>query len=399
MISKRAQSVSPSETLQISARAKELKREGKSVISLSAGEPDFNTPGPICEAAIEAIEEGYHGYTMNTGMPELREAISDKLKRDNGLKYEPSQIVCTNGAKQALGFSMLALLDEGDEAIIPAPYWVSYPQMAKMAGANPVIIKTRFDNNYKMEPEQISKAVTENTKLLVLCSPSNPTGACYTEDELKAIGDVLKQHTEICVISDEIYEFITFEGSHCGILQAAPELYGRTVLINGFSKAFAMTGWRLGYLAAPQNIADAVAKIQSQETSAPSAISQKAGIAAYSGDRSALKPMLDAYKKRRDYIIESLKGIEGISCFTPGGAFYVFPDMSSYLGKKISDGKVLQSSTDLCMYLLEEHGLATVPGDAFGEPNGIRLSYAASMEELEEGMNRLEEGLKELKQA
>ncbi len=397
MISKRAQSVSPSETLQISVLAKKLKRQGKSVISLSAGEPDFNTPKHICDAAVKAIENGCHKYTMNTGIPELREAISEKLQRDNGLEYKPSQIVCTNGAKQALGFSMLALLDDGDEVIIPAPYWVSYPQMGKMAGAKPVIVQTRFGDNYKMKPEQLSKAITEKTKALVLCSPSNPTGACYTKDELKAIARVLKDYPEICVISDEIYEYIVFEEDHVSILQAAPGLYDRTILVNGFSKGFAMTGWRLGYLAAPQPVADAVAKIQGQETSAPSAISQKAGIAAYSGGLSAVKEMLRAYKKRRDYVIERLKEIKGISCFTPAGAFYVFPDISAYLEKETAGGKAIETSTDLCMYLLEKKGLAAVPGDAFGEPDGIRLSYAASMEELEEGLSRLEEGLDELK--
>src|SRR5699024_1177406 len=249
MISRRAQSISPSETLQISAKAKELKREAKSVISLSAGEPDFKTPDHICEAAIKAIKEGFHGYTMNTGMPELREAIATKLKRDNELNYESTQIVCTNGAKQALGFSMLALLDEGDEAVIPAPYWVSYPQMVKMAGAEPVTVRTNIDNHYKITPQQLDEAITDKTKLFILCSPSNPTGTRYTAEELKALGEVLAEHPGVSVISDEIYEYIVFEEEHRSILQEAPQLYDRTVLINGFSKGFAMTGWRLGYLA------------------------------------------------------------------------------------------------------------------------------------------------------
>jgi len=396
MISRRAQSISPSETLQISAKAKELKREGKSVISLSAGEPDFKTPDHICEAAIKAIKEGFHGYTMNTGMPELREAIATKLKRDNELNYESTQIVCTNGAKQALGFSILALLDEGDEAVIPAPYWVSYPQMVKMAGAEPVTVRTNIDNHYKITPQQLDEAITDKTKLFILCSPSNPTGTRYTAEELKALGEVLAEHPGVSVISDEIYEYIVFEEEHRSILQEAPQLYDRTVLINGFSKGFAMTGWRLGYLAAPQPVADAVAKIQSQETSAPSAISQKAGIEAYNGELAEVESMVSAYNKRRDYVIERLKQLPGVTCFTPGGAFYVFPDISDYLGKESPAGQTVETSTDLCMYLLEEQGLAAVPGDAFGEPNGIRLSYAASMEELEEGLDRLEEGLKKL---
>ncbi len=396
MISKRAQSVAPSETLKISAKAKELARQGKSIVSLSAGEPDFKTPEHVCEAAIEAIRSGFHGYTMNTGTPELREAISNKLERDNGLRYNPGQIVVSNGAKQSLGFSMLALLDKGDEIIIPAPYWVSYPEMAKLAEATPVTVRTSFESNYKMTAEQLEEAITEQTKALILCSPSNPTGTCYSLEELKSLADVLKKHPDIYIISDEIYEYIVFDGEHAGILQAAPELYDRTLLVNGFSKGFAMTGWRLGYLAGPQEVVDAVAKIQSQETSAPSAISQKAGEAAYKGDLTAVNKMKEQFKKRRDYIVEALSSIEGIKCFKPSGAFYVFPDVSHYLGKQTTSDDTIESSTDLCMYLIEEEGLATVPGDAFGEPNGIRLSYASSMDELEEAMKRLKQGLKKL---
>lgn len=393
MISQRARSVAPSETLKISAKAKELKRQGKSVISLSAGEPDFNTPKHICDAAIKAIEEGFHGYTMNTGTPELREAISNKLQRDNGLHYDPQQIVVSNGAKQSLGFSMLALLDPGDEIIIPAPHWVSYPEMAKLAEAKPVIVRTSFSSKYKMTPEQLKEAITAKTKALVLCSPSNPTGACYTLDELKALAEVLKRHQGIYILSDEIYEYIVFEEEHTSILNAAPELMDRTLLINGFSKGFAMTGWRLGYMAGPQVVVDALAKIQSQETSAPSSISQKAGEAAYQGDLYVVEKMRDEFRKRRDYIVGALSEIEGLNCFSPPGAFYVFPDISHYLGTSTAGGDEISSSTDLCMYLIEEHGLAAVPGDAFGEPNGIRLSYASSMDDLQEGIKRLDKGL------
>lgn len=396
MISKRAQSVAPSETLKISAKAKELKREGKSIISLSAGEPDFNTPEHVCEAAIKAIEDGFHGYTMNTGTPELRTAISKKLKRDNDLDFKPSQIICSNGAKQSLGFSMLALLDPGDEIIIPSPYWVSYPEMAKLAEAKPVTVRTSFSSNYKMTPEQLENAITDKTKALILCSPSNPTGACYSKEELKSLADVLENYPDVYVISDEIYEYIVFEGDHTGILQAAPALKDRTLLINGFSKGFAMTGWRLGYMAGPQEIVDAVAKIQSQETSAPSSISQKAGEAAYSGDLTAVTYMREQFKKRRNYIVEELSNIDGLKCFKPSGAFYVFPDISHYLGRTTADGQKIENSTDLCMYLIEDQGLAAVPGDAFGEPNGLRLSYASSMGELEEGINRLKKGLEHL---
>lgn len=395
MISKRAQAVSPSETLAISAKAKELKRQGKSVISLSAGEPDFETPEHICQAAIKAINDGFHGYTMNTGTPELRQNIANKLQRDNDLDYDPSQIVCTNGAKQALGFSLLAMVDEGDEVIIPTPYWVSYPQMVKIAGATPVTVRTSFENNYRMTADQLESTITENTKALILCSPSNPTGTCYTAEELKALADVLANYPEISIISDEIYEYIVFEDEHVSILNVAPELQDRTVLINGFSKGFAMTGWRLGYLAAPQNFADAVAKIQSQETSAPSSISQKAGEAAYGGDLKAVKKMRDSFKKRRNYIVNELSAIDGLQCFTPSGAFYVFPDISNYLSKSVGD-QAIETSTDLCMYLIEGHGLAAVPGDAFGEPNGVRLSYASSMDDLKQAMKRLKAGLNKL---
>ncbi|MEL7832968.1 pyridoxal phosphate-dependent aminotransferase [Fodinibius sp. Rm-B-1B1-1] len=396
MISKRAQSVSPSETLAISAKAKELTRQGKSVVSLSAGEPDFKTPQHICDAAIKAINDGFHGYTMNTGTPGLRESISNKLQRDNQLDYNPSQIVCTNGAKQALGFSMLAMIDEGDEVIIPTPYWVSYPQMVNVAGGTPVTVRTSFENNYRITPEQLEDTITDNTKAIMLCSPSNPTGTCYSADELKALADVLVNYPQVNIISDEIYEYIVFEDQHVGILNVAPELKDRTVLINGFSKGFAMTGWRLGYLAAPQSFADAAAKIQSQETSAPSSISQKAGEAAYRGNLEAVHTMRDAFKERRNFVVDALSNIEGVKCFKPSGAFYVFPDISHYLGTTSSNGTSVESSTDLCMYLIEEHGLAAVPGDAFGEPNGMRLSYASSMEDLEEAIKRLQKGLQNL---
>jgi aspartate aminotransferase len=396
MISKRAQAVAPSATLKISAKAKELQRQGVSIISLSAGEPDFPTPRHVCDAAIKAINEGFHGYTMNTGTPELRESISDKLQRDNSLSYEISQIVCTNGAKQALGFSMLAMLDEGDEVIIPAPFWVSYPEMVKVAGGTPVTIRTSFENNYRMNADQLEEAITDQTKAVMLCSPSNPTGTCYTAEELEALADVLRKYPQVNIISDEIYEYIVFEGDHVGILNVAPDLKDRTVLINGFSKGFAMTGWRLGYLAAPQEFADAVAKIQSQETSAPSAISQKAGEAAYRGGLDAVLEMRASFKKRRDFIYKKLSEIEGLKCFKPSGAFYVFPDISYYLGKTTDDGTNIETSTDLCLYLIEEQGLAAVPGDAFGEPNGIRLSYASSMKDLTEAIKRLETGLQAL---
>ena len=396
MISKRADAIKPSETLAISAKAKELKRKGRSVISLSAGEPDFNTPAHICEAAKTAIDNGFHGYTMNTGTPELREAICAKLKRDNGLEYTPDQIMVSNGAKQSLGFGMLAMINPGDEVVIPAPYWVSYPQMVIMAGGEPVTVRSDFENDYLLTPQQLEDAITDKTKAVILCSPSNPTGARYRAEELNELAEVLKKHDHVHIISDEIYEYITFDGNHVSILEVAPELKERTVLVNGFSKGFAMTGWRLGYMAAPAEFIKAAAKIQSQETSAPCSISQKAGEAAYKGDLTAVKNMRDQFAKRRDFVIEALREIEGVRCFEPTGAFYVFPDISAYLGRKGSDGESVQSSTDLCMYLLESFGVAAVPGDAFGEPNGIRMSYASSLSDLEEAMSRLRKGLESL---
>lgn len=397
MISTRAQNVQPSATLKVTGRAKELKRQGKSIISLSAGEPDFKTPDHICKAAIQAIEEGYHGYTMNPGTPELREAICEKLRRDNNLSYDPSQIICSNGAKQSVGFSLLALVNPGDEVIIPAPYWVSYPEMTRLAEGTSVTVRTSFENNFKLTPAQLEEAITDKTKVLILCSPSNPTGAQYSAEELKGLAEVLRKHPQVYVISDEIYEYIVFEEEHVSLLNVAPDLKERVLLINGFSKGFAMTGWRLGYLAASNEIVSAFSKIQSQETSAPSTISQKAGEAAYKGSLDPVKAMRSAFKARRDYLVETLNSIEGVQCFTPGGAFYVFPDISHYIGTHTPDGTSIDSSTDLCLYLLDEFGLALVPGDAFGEPNGLRLSYAASMSDLEEAMNRFQKGLSTLK--
>ncbi len=397
MISQRAQKLQPSATLKVTGRAKELKREGKSIVSLSAGEPDFKTPGYICEAAIEAINNGQHGYTMNPGTPELREAISAKLQRENNLNYDPSQIICSNGAKQSVGFAILATIDAGDEVIIPAPYWVSYPEMVRLAEGTPITIRTSFENNFRLTPDQLEEAITPNTKLLILCSPSNPTGSCYSKADLEALAEVLRKYPDILVLSDEIYEYIVFEDEHVSIANAAPDLKDRVILINGFSKGFAMTGWRLGYLAAHPDIVKAVSKIQSQETSAPSTISQAAGLAAYSNDLSEVHSMRDEFKKRRDFMVESLNAIDGVDCFTPGGAFYVFPDISVHLGKSTPDGNKLETSTDLCLYLLDEFGLAVVPGDAFGEPNGLRMSYAASVKDLEEAMDRFRNGLSSLR--
>ena len=398
MISKRAQSLAPSETMKISGMAKEMQQAGKSVISLSQGEPDFKTPEHICEAAKKAIDDGHHGYTINAGTTGLREAIVNKLKRENNLDFTPGQIVVSNGAKQSVGFSLLAVVDEGDEVLIPAPYWVSYPEMTKLAGGVPVIVRTSFENDYKLTPEQLERHITQKTKVLILCSPSNPTGSCYSPEELRALADVLKKHPHVLVLSDEIYEYIVFDDKHVSMLQVAPWIKERFILVNGFSKGFAMTGWRVGYIAASDAVASAVSKIQSQETSAPSTISQIAGEFAYNSDKSpaAIAHMLKAFKERRDYFIAALNEIDNVKCFMPGGAFYAFPNISAYLGTKTPRGTEIKTSTDLCMYLIEHHGLAIVPGDAFGEPDGVRLSYSASMDTLKEGLKRFKAGLESL---
>ena len=396
MISSRALELQPSATLKITGRAKELQREGKSIISLSAGEPDFPTPTFICDGAVEAIRNGEHGYTMNTGTPELRDAICTKLKRDNDLDYSPDQIVCSNGAKQSVGFSLLAMINPGDEVIIPAPYWVSYPAMTRLAQGIPVPVRTSFEDSYRLTPKQLEVAITDKTRVLILCSPSNPTGSCYSKKDLERLANILRKHPNVSIISDEIYEYIVFDDKHISLLNVAPDLKDRVALINGFSKGFAMTGWRLGYLAGPKELVKAVAKIQSQETSAPSSISQAAGLAAYSGTLDKVLEMRASFKKRRNFMVEQLNDIEGVSCFSPGGAFYVFPDISSYLNSTTPLGKPVQSSTDLCLYLLDEAGLALVPGDAFGEPNGLRMSYAAGMDDLVEAMNRFKHGLSSL---
>ena len=396
MISKRAESLAPSETLKISARAKELQREGRSVISLSQGEPDYKTPSFICNAAIEAINDGFHGYTMNTGTPELREAICSKLKRENGFEYTPNQIVASNGAKQSIAFALLATINPGDEVLIPAPYWVSYPEMVKLAGGTPVIMRSDFGNDYKIKAAELEQAITPKTRMIILCSPSNPTGSCYSAGELAELAVVLRKHPDVLILSDEIYEYIVFDRAHASIGQAAPDLIGRTILVNGFSKGFAMTGWRLGYLAAPLPIASAVAKLQSQLTSAPSSISQKAGEAAYGGNMDEVHAMVAEFRKRRDYLVGELRTIPGVRCFMPGGAFYAYPDISHYLGKTAGDGTAITTSTDLCMYLMEKEGLAAVPGDAFGEPDGIRLSYSTSMDQLREAVSRLKKALASL---
>ncbi len=386
----------PSATLAMSARAKELRRAGKPVIGLSAGEPDFTTPEPILEAAIQAIKEGFTHYTDNAGMLELRQQISRKFSRDNGLDYAPEQILCSNGAKQSVALAIHALCGPGDEVLIPAPYWVSYPEMARLAGATPVVVDTSVENNYRLDVDALEAAITERTRMFILCSPSNPTGSAYTRSELEAIAEVLQRHEQVFVLSDEIYEYILFEGEHVSIA-SLPGMKSRTITVNGFSKGYAMTGWRLGYLGAELPIVKAASKIQSQYTSAPSSISQKAGIAALEMDMGPVREMVESFRERRDFVLEYLNRIDGMRCPTPEGAFYLFPDVSAFIGKEAPSGRRIESGDDVCFYLLEEANVALVQGSAFGSPDGIRISYAASMDDLRESMQRIEKALTALR--
>ena len=386
------EAMQPSATLAMSARAKALKREGHPVIALSAGEPDFDTPAPIREAGIRAIENGHTHYTANPGTPDLREAIVQKLRGDNGLEYTPDDILCSNGAKQSVAQAVLVLCQPGDEVVIPAPYWVSYPEMARLASAKPVTVETRPEDGYKMRPEDLEAALTDRSRVLILNSPSNPTGAVYARSELEALADVLRGYEDVVVISDEIYEHVLYDAEHVSFA-ALPGMRDRTVTVNGFSKAYAMTGWRLGYLAAPTWIAKAAGKVQSQFTSAPSSISQEAGVAALAMDRAPVQAMVEAFRERRDFVLGALEALPGVACPKPEGAFYVFPDVSSYSGTASPSGRSIDGAEALCFYLLEEHHVALVPGEGFGAPFGARISYAASMDDLNEAMRRIADGL------
>ena len=390
------ESVQPSATLAMTARAKQLKREGLPIIGLSAGEPDFDTPAPISEAGIQAIRDGFTHYTENLGMPELREAIVRKLEEDNGLTYGIDQILCSNGAKQSVALAVMALCRPGDQVLIPAPYWVSYPEMVRLAGAEPVALATTAEDEYRVSARTLEEAINENTRMIILCSPSNPTGSVYPRGELEALAEVLRRHEDVFVISDEIYEKVIYDAEHVS-LAALPGMKDRTITVNGFSKAYAMTGWRLGYLAAETPIVKAAAKIQSQFTSAPSTITQKAGIAALGMERSYVDEMVQAFRERRDFMLERIGNVGGLRCPKPEGAFYLFPDVSHYLGSESPEGRSIRTSEDLCFYLLEEHHVALVPGDAFGSPDGLRISYAASLANLTEAMHRFEAGLSSLR--
>lgn len=394
-LSNRLNRLAPSATLAMSQKSSEMKAQGIDVINMSVGEPDFNTPDHIKEAAKKAIDENYSRYSPVPGYPELRKAIVAKLKNENGLEYGINEILVSNGAKQSVCNTVMALCNDGDEVIIPAPYWVSYPQMAKLAGAEPVIVNAGFEQNFKMTPEQLEAAITPKTRMLILCSPSNPTGSVYSQEELDALAKVILSHEELYVLADEIYEHINYVGKHASIAKAEG-MRERTIIVNGVSKAYAMTGWRIGYIAAPEWIVKGCNKLQGQYTSGPCSVSQKAAEAAYTMDQTCVETMRQAFQRRRDLIVELAKDIPGLEVNVPEGAFYLFPKCSSFYGKACGD-KVINNSTDLAMFLLEEGHVATVGGDAFGDPECFRMSYATSDDNIREAMKRIKETFAKLK--
>ena len=390
-VSKRLASLSPSATIAMNQKSREMKDQGVDVVNLSVGEPDFPTPDHIKAAAKQAIDDNYSFYAPVPGYPDLRKAISDKFKRENGLSYSTDQIVVSTGAKHSIANVMICIVDPGDEVIVPAPYWVSYSEQVKIAEGVNVVIEAGIESEYKITPDQLENAITPKTKALLLCSPSNPSGSVYSKDELAGLAEVLKKHPDVFVISDEIYEHINFSGKHNSIAEF-PEMYDRTIVVNGVSKAYAMTGWRIGYIGAPLWIAKACNKLQGQMTSGATSIAQRAAIEALNGDQQCVADMKSAFRRRRDYVLDRISKIEGVKCTVPEGAFYVFPDFSSFYGKKIGDKKI-ETSMDLCLYLLEKGHIATVPGEAFGSPNNVRISFATSDENLKKAMDRLEEAL------
>ena len=394
-LSNRLNRLAPSATLAMSQKSSEMKAQGIDVINMSVGEPDFNTPDHIKAAAKKAVDDNYSRYCPVPGYPDLRKAISAKLKNENGLDYSPSEILVSNGAKQSVCNTIMALVNEGEEVIIPAPYWVSYPQMVKLAGGEPVIVNAGFEQNFKMTPEQLEAAITPKTRMLILCSPSNPTGSVYSQQELAALAEVILRHEDLFVLADEIYEHINYVGEHASIAKVEG-MRERAIIVNGVSKAYAMTGWRIGYIAAPEWIVKGCNKLQGQYTSGPCSVSQKAAEAAYTLDQECVETMRQAFQRRRDLIVELAKDIPGLEVNVPEGAFYLFPKCSSFFGK--TDGKhTISNSTDFAMYLLEEGHVATVGGDAFGDPECFRMSYATSDDNIREAMRRIKETLAKLK--
>lgn len=390
-LSERINAMEASATLAMAAKTRELKAQGKDIIGLSLGEPDFNIPDFIKEAAVEAIHQNYSKYTPVDGYLELREAICEKLLRDNHLHYKPSQIVVSTGAKQCLANVALAMINPGDEVVFPAPYWVSYKEIAKMAGGIPVEVPTTIESDFKITPAQLEKAITSKTKMVWFNSPNNPSGSVYSKEELEALAVVLRKYPNIFILSDEIYEYINFTGNYTSMAEI-DGLYDRTITVNGLSKAFAMTGWRIGYLAAPEWIAKACNKVQGQVTSGTNAIAQRASIVALRAPKSKIQYMIDEFLKRRNLVLQLLGEIKGLKLNVPEGAFYVFPDVSSFFGKTLR-GRTINNASDFSLYLLEEAGVATVTGEAFGDPKCIRLSYAASEEELRKAIARIKESL------
>jgi aspartate aminotransferase len=391
MLSNRINSLPASATLAMAAKARELKNNGVDIIGLSLGEPDFNTPEFIKDAAIQAVKDNYNSYSPVDGYADLKEAICTKFKRDNGLDYQPSQIVVSTGAKQSIANVCMVLLDPGDEVLLPAPYWVSYSYIATLAEAKSIIIPSSIETDFKITPEQLEKAITPKTKLVMFNSPNNPSGIIYTEEEYRALGAVLEKYPDIYILSDEIYEHINYGTPHFSIA-AIPELYDRTITVNGVAKAFAMTGWRIGYIGGPEWIAKACNKMQGQITSGANCIAQRATIAAVSASTDQIQYMVDEFNNRRNLILGLLAEIPGLKLNAPQGAFYVFPDVSSYFGKTIK-GKTIENANDFALLLLEEAHVATVTGEAFGNPDCIRISYAASQDEIKTAVQRIKSAL------
>ena len=394
-LSERLNRLAPSATLAMSQKSGEMKAQGIDVINLSVGEPDFNTPDHIKDAAKRAIDENFSRYSPVPGYMDLREAIVAKLKNENGLDYSVNEVLVSNGAKQSVCNTVMALVNDGEEVIIPAPYWVSYPQMVKLAGGVPVIVEAGFEQNFKMTPQQLEAAITPKTRMIILCSPRNPTGSVYAQEEMAALAEVIKRHDDLFVLADEIYEHINYTGRHASIAQV-PGMKERTIIVNGVSKAYAMTGWRIGYIAAPEWIVKGCNKLQGQYTSGPCSVSQKAALEAYTASQQCVEDMRVAFERRRNLIVELAKDIPGLEVNVPEGAFYLFPKCSNFFGK--TDGtRVINSSTDLAMYLLEVGHVATVAGDAFGDPQCFRMSYATSDDNIRESMRRIKECLAQLK--
>ena len=391
LLSERILNMATSATLAMAAKARELKAEGKDIIGLSLGEPDFNTPDFIKDAAKTAIDENYNSYTPVDGYAELKQAIITKFKRDNNISYQPSQIVVSTGAKQCLANVALVMLNKGDEVILPCPYWVSYADIVKLSDGVPVEVVTSIETDFKMTPEQLEAAITPKTKMIWFSSPCNPSGSVYSKSELRALADVLKNYPNIYIVSDEIYEHINFVGGHASMAEFE-DMYDRTITINGVSKAFAMTGWRIGFLGAPVAIARACNKMQGQITSGANCIAQRAVITALEASPTKVQYMIDEFKVRRDLILGLLKDIDGFTCNTPEGAFYVFPDVTAFFGKTLN-GTLIKNATDFSLYLLEAALVATVTGDAFGNPNCIRISYAASQDQIIEAINRIKKAV------